>query len=208
MTKILRSSSSLGSDSFSPTPYSSMENISLIANSCESSDEDVTAQEIHELSLFIIKNANPGELYDNETAKDTATEIRNLNLIDAENPSKTSTKLTQAFTKIKRIEILQICGKKLTTVPNYIGYLTELKKLDLRANDLQMLPESISKLSNLRELNICGNQNFQELPRFLDPMTSIRKILISNTRIRQASAALVDRIHPANNIVYWIPRTQ
>ena len=45
----------------------------------------------------------------------------------------------------------------IRNLPNSIGDLTELRKIDLSNNKLKSLPETISNLKNLQKLNIYSN---------------------------------------------------
>ncbi|XP_075657557.1 TMV resistance protein N-like [Castanea sativa] len=51
------------------------------------------------------------------------------------------------------------------TIPNDLGCLSSLKRLNLRGNNFVCLPESIIQLSNLRELFIGGCAHLQMLPK-------------------------------------------
>ena len=48
-------------------------------------------------------------------------------------------------------------GNRLTELPSEIGDLKELRRLDVRYNQLVSLPTSIQKLNQLEELQLYGN---------------------------------------------------
>jgi hypothetical protein len=71
---------------------------------------------------------------------------------------------------------LRASGNPLTVLPDSIGRLTRLRELHLRNNKLTMLPESLEKLQELRQIDLRGNPPkclpaiMAELPR-LDKRT-------------------------------------
>lgn len=52
------------------------------------------------------------------------------------------------------------------SVPEQISELTYLKELNLSCNQIEVLPESIGQLKYLKKLNLWGNR-LQEIPKFL-----------------------------------------
>src|SRR5262245_4040221 len=53
---------------------------------------------------------------------------------------------------------LDLSSRKLSTLPEAIGQLSQLQKLDLHGNQLSTLPEAIGQLSQLQKLDLHGNQ--------------------------------------------------
>ncbi|XP_067932909.1 malignant fibrous histiocytoma-amplified sequence 1 homolog [Watersipora subatra] len=66
---------------------------------------------------------------------------------------------------------------------NCLGSLTLLRKLELFANPIKVLPESITALSSLEELNLSGCQ-LSQLPESLGSLTSLRKLDLSRNPIK------------------------
>lgn len=60
-------------------------------------------------------------------------------------------------TLVEGIQELNFPGLGITVLPGEIGKFTGLTKLDLSRNALQMLPEEMSQLVNLRELHITSH---------------------------------------------------
>ncbi len=54
--------------------------------------------------------------------------------------------------------LLDLSGLKLSTLPQTIGQLSQLRNLYLYKNQLSTLPEAIGQLSQLQDLNLYGNQ--------------------------------------------------
>ena len=59
---------------------------------------------------------------------------------------------------VETVRTLRLEGTMLTTIPDSISRLTNLHELDISNNYLKTLPDSISLLTNLRELMLWGNR--------------------------------------------------
>ncbi|MGE5655985.1 MAG: COR domain-containing protein [Actinomycetota bacterium] len=93
---------------------------------------------------------------------------------------------------------LDLRGLKLTEVPESIGQLTNLQKLDLGSgywdnskNQLKELPEAIASLTELQQLDLSNNQ-LKELPEALASLTELQKIDLSNNQLRELPEALAN----------------
>lgn len=169
---------------------------------------------IRSLCEYINQWANPAIEFDNQKTRKISQEIYSeLNAIDLNkcSPQFISEKLSHVVAKIKQIEILQVCEylDRVNTIPETIQYLSGLKFLDLYNNDLTALPEGISKLGNLRRLDISGNGEFNSLPNFLIPMAVtqgglLRRLLINSTKIYTAPSQLMKVIDPAAHVREWV----
>lgn len=60
-------------------------------------------------------------------------------------------------------------------VPEQISELTYLQELDLSGNLIKVLPDSIGKLKNLEKLSLWNNQ-LQEIPKFIYKLPALKEI--------------------------------
>src|SRR6266576_1793114 len=63
---------------------------------------------------------------------------------------------------------------KLTELPESLGQLTQLQKLDVSGNRLTALPESLCQLTQLHRLSLDGNQ-LTALPDSLCQLTQLHR---------------------------------
>ena len=70
---------------------------------------------------------------------------------------------------------LYLSSNQLTSLPEWIGNLTNLTRLDLHSNQLTSLPESLGNLTNLTELYLSENQLIS-LPESLGNLTNLTKL--------------------------------
>ena len=78
------------------------------------------------------------------------------------------------------ISNLILINKEVKHLPHSIEYLTNLKELNLRINNLSSLPESLCNLSNLQTLDISENP-LSTLPEFLGNLSNLKTLNISET---------------------------
>lgn len=80
-----------------------------------------------------------------------------------------------------RTQSLAIGGKHLRVIPDSIGVLNRLRKIDARNNQLDDLPESMSFLNNLEFLHLGTNQ-FIKLPHVIGELTALKKLVLFSNR--------------------------
>ncbi|WP_372829664.1 leucine-rich repeat domain-containing protein [Psychrobacter maritimus] len=104
---------------------------------------DMRGSKVHELPDAIgnLSKLTSIELYANESLKALPESIGNLT----------------------NLEKLEIRGSDLTTLPSWIGNLHQLKSLGLYQNGLQSLPDSITNLKVLEEIDIKENPHIDHL---------------------------------------------
>jgi len=81
-----------------------------------------------------------------------------------------------SFPSLSRIEQLIINNSSLKEIPNNILNLISLKTLDLRTNNIEVIPPEIQNLSRLEELHIKDNK-IKELP---NELFNLKKLKILN----------------------------
>jgi Leucine-rich repeat (LRR) protein len=74
---------------------------------------------------------------------------------------------------------LQITSYELNTMPEEITQLTKLQELNLRDNQLSELPDSIGQLTNLQELDLSNNQ-ISSLPEEITQLTKLQKLYLGH----------------------------
>ena len=77
---------------------------------------------------------------------------------------------------------LNLYDNRLTTLPDTIGNLTNLTALDLDYNQLTALPDTIGNLTNLTTLDLDYNY-FTEFPSQIGKLTNLVELNINNNDI-------------------------
>lgn len=79
------------------------------------------------------------------------------------------------------------CG--LSALPESIGNLKCLQKLDLSNNKFKILPESICNLKSLQKLNLEGNQ-LSNLPESIGNLKSLQMLLLGFNQLKTLPVAI------------------
>src|SRR5688572_10135937 len=85
---------------------------------------------------------------------------------------------------------LDLSSMELTELPESIGQLTQLKKLDLgwnyidekQKNQLTALPEALGKLTQLQTLNLSQNQ-LTDLPESLGQLMQLQELDLTDNKL-------------------------
>jgi Leucine-rich repeat (LRR) protein len=77
--------------------------------------------------------------------------------------------------------VLRLDNSNITYLPNDIGSLSKLKRIDLRDNNITKLPDEICNLENLEILNISDN-NLLELPANIVNLKKLRMFMFSGNK--------------------------
>jgi internalin A len=77
---------------------------------------------------------------------------------------------------------LSLAGNQLTTVPDWIGQLTNLTELYLWNNQLTTVPDSIGQLTNLTKLYL-GNNQLTSVPEAIGQLTNLTKLYLTGNQL-------------------------
>ena len=78
---------------------------------------------------------------------------------------------------------LDLSGQGLTELPESVGRLSWLRNLDLSNNQLKSLPESIGQLTQLQSLNLADNQ-LQALPEPIGRLIQLEHLRLSRNALK------------------------
>jgi hypothetical protein len=82
----------------------------------------------------------------------------------------------------KQLKVLLVNGNRIKNLPNGIGNLTNLQKLDLSFNQLTSLPIELSNLKNLQTLNLANNL-LTILPNELGKLTNLQNLYLYDNKL-------------------------
>ena len=89
------------------------------------------------------------------------------------------TTLPESIGNLKSLERLELQYNSITTLPESITKLTSLTYLSLGSNSITTLPESIGNLTSLEYLSLWGN-SISTLPESIGNLTSLEKLYLNN----------------------------
>jgi hypothetical protein len=105
----------------------------------------------------------------------------NLTTIDLSMMCLTS--LPESLSNLTNLKGLYLSGNQLSSLPESLGNLTNLRWLNLENNQLIIsLPESLGNLTNLRWLHLSGNQ-LEYLPKSLGNLTNLHGLYLSGNQL-------------------------
>jgi Leucine-rich repeat (LRR) protein len=89
------------------------------------------------------------------------------------------TALPDTIGNLTTLKKLDLCRNRLTTLTDTIGRLTSLRELYASHNQLMVLPDTIGNLAFLRRLYVINNQ-LTTLPDTIGNLTSLRQLYIDH----------------------------
>ena len=99
------------------------------------------------------------------------------------------TEIPEAIGELSRLRRLNVSGNRLTTLPRSIGRLVQLQVLGASGNQLTELPETIGRLSGLQELDVGGNR-LESLPEPVFGLAQLRIVDASSNRLTELPEAI------------------
>jgi len=91
------------------------------------------------------------------------------------------------------LQKLNLSGNSIDLLPNSIETLIKLEILDLSDNKLSSLPESIANLIDLKQLNLSKNQ-FVEIPTILWPLNKLALLLFQDNPLNAEDLSVSKKI--------------
>ncbi|MBC7877562.1 MAG: hypothetical protein H7Y59_10360 [Anaerolineales bacterium] len=91
--------------------------------------------------------------------------------------------------KLKNLRILDISNNKLTSLPQSISQLQRLTELELYQNLFMIVPEPISQLTNLETLRLGSNQ-LTSVPEWIGQLINLKALIINRSQIQELPISL------------------
>ena len=149
-------------------------------------DFELTVQEIDELKKFLARQditINNTDKKPDFSALNELSEIKQylstIKTLFVYGVTVGISKLPNSIQYLTQLEDLMLyCCRSLTTLPETIGQLKNLRRLDINLCDIKKLPDSIVGLKELTELHIIS-PDLSELPENIGELNKIQKLSIS-----------------------------
>jgi internalin A len=99
------------------------------------------------------------------------------------------TALPEALGRLTQLQRLNVSHNQLTALPEALGQLTKLQELDVSRNQLTSLPEALGQLAQLQELEALGNQ-LTSLPEALGRLAQLQRLYVPFNQLTALPEAL------------------
>lgn len=107
-------------------------------------------------------------------------EIGNVCALVLENQSLTS--LPEDIGYLMKMQRLDVSGNQLTALPDTVGFLTQLKTLDVSNNQLTVLPDGVGFMTKMQDLDVSNNK-LSAIPEEIGWMMELRSFNVSNNQL-------------------------
>jgi hypothetical protein len=88
---------------------------------------------------------------------------------------------------------LSLTNNGLSSIPEFIGNLTNLTHLSLAHNALQTLPETIGNLTNLTHLYLDNNHDLQIIPASINDLINLKELSVRGVKSIKIPIELKDK---------------
>jgi Leucine-rich repeat (LRR) protein/predicted DNA-binding WGR domain protein len=93
------------------------------------------------------------------------------------------TVLPASIGNLKKLEVLEIeQSHQLESIPDEIGLLKNLRKLNLKDTAIRSIPNTIGQLSQLKKVHIWSNRNLQSIPASINQLKKLEQLWITSNR--------------------------
>ncbi|XP_067932876.1 leucine-rich repeat protein lrrA-like [Watersipora subatra] len=130
-----------------------------------------------------------------QTVPEVITKLNSLEELDLSNDQ--INELPDSFIQLQKLKVLRITGVSklsiphgLQTFPEVVTKLTSLEELDLSNHQINELPDSLGSLKSLKKLNLFGNP-FEVLPESITSLSSLEELDLSRCKISQLPESFI-----------------
>jgi len=125
--------------------------------------------------------------------------------------SKGLSSLPESLRQLINLKELDLQANMLTTVPQVVLHLTNLNTLYLNSNRLTSIPESINQLLGLIILDFSGNQ-LSSIPQSIGQLTKLRSMHLEINQLSSVPESIgqltnLQRLHINNNQLTGVPES-
>ncbi|MEG4026615.1 leucine-rich repeat domain-containing protein [Microcoleus sp. S13C4] len=92
------------------------------------------------------------------------------------------TSIPEDLGQLSNLTRLNLMGNRITVIPEDLGKLSNLTQLDLMSNQITQIPEALGKLSNLTQLDLMSNQ-ITQIPEALGKLSNLTQLHLSDNQI-------------------------
>jgi Leucine-rich repeat (LRR) protein len=116
-------------------------------------------------------------------------DVKNCKLIELDFIFKGLSSLPTVLKYLTSLKVLILRYNQLVTLPEWLGDLKSLEYLNANINNLNTLPQSIGNLLKLKELLLWKNE-LQRLPDSIGSLTSLRKLNLRLNQLNELPSSL------------------
>ncbi|MEG4208134.1 leucine-rich repeat domain-containing protein [Microcoleus sp. Pol7_A1] len=116
--------------------------------------------------------------------------VKYTHLIDLEFTSCNNvTSIPDALGQLSNLKRLSLRKSRITSIPDALGQLSNLTVLNLSNNRITSIPDALGQLSNLTVLNLSDNQ-ITSIPDTLSQLSNLRELNLSDNQITKIPEAI------------------
>jgi Leucine-rich repeat (LRR) protein len=106
------------------------------------------------------------------------------------------TELPESLGKLTQLQKLDLSNNQLTTLPDWLG-LSQVDKLNLSSNQLITLPESVGQLRELKLLDLSANQ-LKSLPNSIGQLRELKWLSLSHNQLTRLPETMGNLVNLSN----------
>ena len=128
---------------------------------------------------------------------------------DAPKGAQRLTELPESLGQLTQLQRLDLSRNQLTELPQWLGRLTQLQELDVSHNQLTQLPQGIDQLAHLQMISLSNNR-LQQLPDFFGKLAALRYLYVYDNELMALPNSLsqltkLEDLHLGGNILTTLP---
>jgi len=146
-----------------------------------------------------------------EKARRSGTKELDLSAAWDTTDSEKLTELPESLGQLTQLQKLELSNNQLTALPEWMGQLTQLQKLGLSHNQLTTLPDWLGQFTKLQQLELSRNR-LAALPESLGQLTNLRELALSDNQLSRLPESMehlkrLQRLELDNNQLKALPQS-